>query len=158
VEHANGSSSSFMRCSRGYSATPRVAAGLFTACLVVLYYSPLLDLSLRSHTAHLLKVLHLLITGHLFASGTCGIDLSRPPHPVRILLLLMVTFGFHALFSVSLMGCTPVLADEWFTARGGTWVPPAQDQHLRASLGLALGRLPVTHPGRRPDLVLGQGR
>ena len=124
---------------------PVAAAALFVGSLVVFYYSPLFELSLRSHTAHLFMVLHFLITGYLFASVICGVDPghSRPPYPFRM-LLLMVTFGLHALFSVSLMSSTTILAGDWFSALDRTWGRSlAQDQYLGASIGWALGDYPL---------------
>jgi cytochrome c oxidase assembly factor CtaG/putative copper export protein len=124
---------------------PLVAAALFIVGLVVFYYSPLFELSLRSHTAHLLMVGHFLFTGYLFASVICGIDpgVRRPAYPLRM-LLLMVTFGFHAFFSVSLMSSTTVLARGWFLSLGREWGATLErDQYVGASLGWALGDYPL---------------
>jgi len=124
---------------------PLVAAGLFIASLVAFYYSPLFELSLRSQTAHLLMIFHFLASGYLFASVICGIDPgpARPAYPFRVLLLL-VTFGFHAFFSVSLMSSEQLLAEPWFSALGRTWGNSLeQDQYLGASIGWALGDYPL---------------
>ena len=124
---------------------PLVAAALFIVGLVVFYYSPLFELSLRSHTAHLLMVGHFLFTGYLFASVICGIDpgVRRPAYPLRM-LLLMVTFGFHAFFSISLMSSSTVLAQGWFLSLGREWGATLErDQYLGASLGWALGDYPL---------------
>ncbi|WP_148575338.1 cytochrome c oxidase assembly protein [Nocardioides caldifontis] len=124
---------------------PVVAAGLFVISLVVFYSSSLFELSLRSHTVHLLMVFHFLATGYLLASAICGIDPgpARQPHPLRLVTLL-VTFGFHALFSVSLMSKTQVLAEDWFTALGREWGnSPERDQYIGATLGWVLGDYPI---------------
>ena len=124
---------------------PAVAAGLFVVSLVAFYYSGLLELSLRSHTAHLVMVAHFILTGYLFANGVVGIDPgpARPIYPYRV-LIVMVTFGFHALFSVSLMSSTQVLAEGWFSALGRTWgASLADDQYLGASIGWALCDYPL---------------
>ena len=124
---------------------PLVAAGLFITGLVAFYYSALFELSLRSHTAHLLMVGHFLFSGYLFASVIVGVDpgVRRPAFPLRM-LLLMVTFGFHAFFSVSLMGSQTVLARDWFAALGRDWGPElGADQYVGASLGWALGDFPL---------------
>lgn len=124
---------------------PLVAAALFIVGLVAFYYSPLFELSLRSHTAHLLMVGHFLISGYLFASVICGIDpgVRRPAYPLRM-LLLMVTFGFHAFFSVSLMSSSTVLARGWFASLGRDWGATLErDQYVGASLGWALGDYPL---------------
>jgi putative copper resistance protein D len=64
-------------------------------------------------------------------------------YPYRM-LIVMVTFGFHALFSVSLMSSTQILAQDWFTSIGRTWgASLADDQYLGASIGWALGDYPL---------------
>ena len=124
---------------------PLVAATLFIASLVAFYYSSIFELSLRTHTMHSLMVAHFFITGYLFASVICGIDpgVARPAHPLRM-LLLMVVFGVHAFFSISLMASTTVLAQSWFSSLGRTWGRSlADDQYLGASIGWALGDYPL---------------
>ncbi|WP_460839805.1 cytochrome c oxidase assembly protein [Nocardioides marmoraquaticus] len=126
-------------------AHPLVAAPMFVGSLVVFYSTGLFELSLRSHTAHVVMVLHFLITGYLFASGLIGIDpgVTRPAFHYRM-LLLMVTFGAHAFYSVSLMASTTVLAESWFDALGRTWgATLARDQYTGASIGWALGDYPL---------------
>ena len=124
---------------------PLVAGALFIGSVVVFYYSPLFELSLRSHTAHVFMVAHFLITGYLFASVICGIDpgVKRPAYPLRT-LLLMAVFGIHAFFSISLMAQTRVLAEDWYTALNRPWGRSLEDdQYLGASIGWALGDYPL---------------
>ena len=76
-------------------ANPIVAAALFFGSLVVFYYSPLFELALRTHTGHVLMVIHFLLTGFLFAWVLIGVDPGPPKwspslrlrHPVRDHLL-----------------------------------------------------------------------
>lgn len=124
---------------------PIVAAGMFVVSMVAFYYSSLFESSLESHTAHILMTMHFLFSGYLFAEVVVGADpgLPRPPYPLRA-LLLMVTFGFHALFAVSLMASNTVLAEDWFgllNRDGGASL--LDDQYLGASLGWALGEYPL---------------
>lgn len=124
---------------------PLVAGALFIGSVVVFYYSPVFELSLRSHTAHVLMVAHFLITGYLFASVICGIDpgVQRPAYPLRT-LLLMVIFGIHAFFSISLMANSTILAGDWFSALNRRWGRSLEDdQYLGASIGWALGDYPL---------------
>lgn len=124
---------------------PIVAAALFVVSMVAFYYSSLFGLSLEAHTAHVLMTLHFLLTGYLFAECVVGADpgLERPSYPLRA-LMVMVTFGFHALFSVSLMASTTVLARDWFESLGRDWgASLSEDQYLGASLGWALGEYPL---------------
>ena len=124
---------------------PLVAAGMFVGSIVVFYYSSAFETSLGSHTAHLLMTVHFLLAGYLFASVIIGTDpgVERPAYPFRA-LLLMVTFGFHALFSVSLMASDQVMAAEWFASLDRVWGPgPLEDQELGAGLGWVLGEYPL---------------
>lgn len=126
-------------------ARPVVAGAVFVVSLVVFYYSPLLEISLETHTGHLLMTAHFLIAGYLFAGNLVGIDpgFPRPPYPLRA-LMVMVVFGFHAFFSVSLMAQTDVLAEGWFSRLPRDWGDSlADDQYLGASLGWALGDYPL---------------
>lgn len=124
---------------------PIVVASLFIVSLVAFYYSGLFEYSLRSHTAHNVMLVHFLLSGYLFASVICGTDpgIRRPAYPMRI-LLVMVTFGFHALFAISLMNATELLADDWFPSLGRPWgSTPMEDQKLGASIGWLLGDYPL---------------
>ncbi|MEG9227306.1 cytochrome c oxidase assembly protein [Aeromicrobium sp. Sec7.5] len=124
---------------------PIVAAGLFIVSLAAFYYSGMFELSMRSHTAHIVMVIHFLITGYLFANSVVGVDPGqlRPPYVMRLLLLMLV-FAYHALFSVSLMASTTILAGDWFELVRPLWAEPAAaDQYLGASMGWALGDYPL---------------
>ncbi|CAB4924253.1 unannotated protein [freshwater metagenome] len=124
---------------------PVVAAGMFVVSMVAFYYSSAFELSLESHTAHVVMTLHFLLTGYLFAESVIGSDpgLHRPPYALRV-LLIMVTFGFHALFAVSLMASSTVLAADWFGSLGRTWGPsPLEDQYLGAQIGWLMGEYPI---------------
>lgn len=124
---------------------PLVAAGLFIVSLVAFYYSGLFEWSLRSHTGHVFMVVHFLTVGYLFANCIVGVDpgLTRPSYPMRI-LLAMVVFAYHSLFSVSLMSSDSILAGTWFKLVQPPWVDALGDeQYLGASIGWALGEYPL---------------
>lgn len=124
---------------------PLVAAALFVGSLAAFYYSGLFEWSLRSHTAHVFMVVHFLLVGYLFANSVVGIDpgQKRPSYPLRALLVMMV-FGYHSLFSVSLMGNERILAGEWFTLVQPAWVTSlADDQYLGAAIGWGMGEYPL---------------
>ncbi|MFE6506318.1 cytochrome c oxidase assembly protein [Nocardioides sp. NPDC057767] len=129
----------------GLLGHPLVAAGLFIISLPTFYYSGLFELALSTHTGHLLMTAHFLLSGYLLANVVCGEDPGprRPPYPLRV-LLVMATFAFHAFFSISLMSSRKILAQEWYGGLGRTWGDTlAQDQYLGASLGWAMGDLPL---------------
>ena len=124
---------------------PLVASGMFVGSIVVFYYSSAFETSLESHTAHLLMTVHFLVAGYLFAECVIGADpgVERPPYPLRA-LLIMVTFGFHALFSVSLMASDQVLAEGWFALLQRDWGPGLlSDQETGAGLGWVMGEYPL---------------
>lgn len=111
----------------------------------VAYFALQFELSLRSHTAHVAMVIHFVVAGYLFASGLIGIDsgISRPAFPYRV-LILMVTFGAHAFYSVSLMASTTILAEDWFASLGRDWGASLErDQYTGASIGWASGDYPL---------------
>jgi putative copper resistance protein D len=124
---------------------PVIASALFLGSLVLFYSSSLFELSLRSHTAHQVMVAHFLLTGYLFASAIVGIDPggTKLAYPFRCVTLLVV-FGAHALYSVSLIGSTRILGEEWFTALGRTCGGTLlSDQSAGATLGWVLGDYPI---------------
>jgi cytochrome c oxidase assembly factor CtaG/putative copper export protein len=100
---------------------PLVATALFTAGLVVFYYTGLFELAMFTHTGHVLMAAHFLLSGYLFVWSLVGLDPgpTRPPYPFRLLLLL-VMLGFHAFFGISLMSSGTLLAADWWHALGQT--------------------------------------
>ena len=125
--------------------SPIVAAAMFVLSLAAFYYSSLFELTLRAHTAHVIMTAHFLLSGYLLANTLVGIDPGprRLAHPFRV-LLLMVTFAFHALFSVSIMQKERILAADWFTLLPRDWGRSvADDQYFGASIGWALGDYPL---------------
>ena len=124
---------------------PVVAGGMFVVSMVAFYYTPAFEIALESHTGHVVMTVHFLLTGYLFAESVVGADpgLHRPSYPMRV-LLVMITFGFHALFAVSMMASTTVFAAEWFASLGRTWgASLADDQYLGAQIGWLMGEYPI---------------
>ena len=124
---------------------PVVAAASFAAALIVFYYSPLFEFSLRNHAGHLWMLFHFAIVGYLFVNALIGIDPgpSRPRYPMRI-VLLFATMAAHAFFGVTLTTSNVLLAPTWFGLMGRTWGPDAiTDQQYGGQLAWAMGELPV---------------
>ncbi len=132
-------------------SNPIVAAGIFAGSLIAFYYSPLFELSLRTHTGHVLMTVHFLLAGYLFSSVLIGVDPgpARPAYPLR-LLVLFATMAFHAFFGVALLQGSRLLAPDVLTALGRTWGrSPLLDQQLGGSIAWGIGELPT--------VILGMG-
>lgn len=128
-----------------FVAHPVVAAVVFVAGMLLFYYTPLFEWSLRSHVGHLWMVVHFTLAGYLFANALVGIDPgpSRPPYPQR-LVLLFATMAFHAFFGVALMMQTSLLAPDWFGNMGRPWGGSAlEDQQRGGDIAWGIGELPT---------------
>jgi len=128
-----------------FVAHPVVAALVFVAGMVVFYYTPLFEWSLRSHVGHLWMIVHFTLAGYLFANALIGIDPgpNRPAYPPR-LVLLFATMAFHAFFGVALMMQTSLLAPDWFGNMGRPWGGSAlEDQQHGGSIAWGIGELPT---------------
>ena len=126
-----------------FAAHPLVAAGLFAGSLVLFYYTPLFGLALRTHIGHELMMIHFLLVGYLFCQALVGVDPgpSRPPYPLR-LLLLFVTMAFHAFFGVALVGGETLLEATWFSSTG--WgIDALADQQTGGAIAWGIGELPT---------------
>jgi cytochrome c oxidase assembly factor CtaG len=124
---------------------PLVAASLFASSLVAFYYTSLFELSLRTHTGHVLMHAHFLLVGYLFASVLIGVDPGprRPAHPLR-LVLLFATMAFHAFFGVALFTGTRLLAPGVLGALGRDWGrSPIADQQYGGAVAWGFGEVPV---------------
>jgi putative copper resistance protein D len=124
---------------------PVIAAASFASALIVFYYSPLFEFSLRNHAGHLWMLFHFAIVGYLFVNALIGIDPgpSRPRFPMRI-VLLFATMAAHAFFGVTMTSSMVLLAPTWFGLMGRTWGPDAiTDQQYGGQLAWGMGELPV---------------
>jgi len=124
---------------------PVVASIIFIGGTVVFYYSPLLDFALRTHTGHLLMMVHFLFSGYVFSWMICGIDPGpqRPVYPIRM-IILMVSLAFHAFVGIAMMSSVEVMGGEWFGALGRSWGPTLEEDQFRGgALAWALGDYPA---------------
>ena len=105
-------------------ANPVVAASLFFFSLAAFYWTGLFQLSLTTHTGHLLMMAHFLLTGYLFVWVLIGID-PGPPRwsPLMLLVILFATISFHAFFGVALTGSETLLAPDFFGQINLPWGP-----------------------------------
>ncbi len=126
-------------------SNPLFAAVNFAGSLVLFYFTPLFEWSVRDHLGHQWMTVHFLITGYLFVQALVGIDPGphRLQYPLR-LMLLIGTLAFHAFFGLALMDGQALLVADWFGAMGRTWgSPPLQDQHDGGAIAWGIGELPT---------------
>ncbi len=124
---------------------PVVAPVLFVGSLIAFYYTPALELSLRTHAGHVLMTAHFLVAGYLFAWVICGPDPGprRPLYPIR-LLILIATMAFHAFFGIAMMSAVEPLAGDWYSALDRPWGPALiEDQRRAGAIAWGLGDYPV---------------
>ena len=126
-------------------AHPVVAALVFVGGMLVFYYTPLFEWSLRSHVGHVWMIVHFTLAGYLFVNALVGVDPGpdRPAYPQR-LVLLFATMAFHAFFGVALTMQTSLLAPDWFGNTGRPWGGSAiEDQQRGGTIAWGIGELPT---------------
>lgn len=129
----------------GFMANPVVAALNFFGSLWLFYYTPLFELALRTHTGHVLMVIHFTLAGYGFAWALIGIDPGpkKWAPPLRLLVLL-VTLGFHAWFGIAIMTGRTLLAPDFYSAIQLPWVPnPLKDQQDGGGIAWGVGEFPT---------------
>ena len=124
---------------------PIVAAGVFFGSLVVFYFSPLFELSLRTHTGHVLMTAHFLLVGYLFAWVLVGVDPGPKRWPPSLrLVILFVTISFHAFFGVALTTGSTLLAATFYQGLDLPWaVDLLADQRSGGAVAWGVGELPT---------------
>ena len=126
-------------------SNPVVAAALFFFSLAIFYYSPLFELALRTHTGHVLMLVHFLLTGYLFAWVLIGIDPGpKKWPPLMLLVVLFATMSFHAFFGVVMTGSTTVLAPGFFDVLHLSWMTDVlKDQREAGAIAWGIGEAPT---------------
>jgi cytochrome c oxidase assembly factor CtaG/putative copper export protein len=126
-------------------ANPVVAAALFFFSLALFYWTGLFELSLTTHTGHLLMLAHFLLTGYLFTWVLIGTDPGvQRWSPLMLLVILFATISFHAFFGVSLTGSETLLAPDFFDQLNLPWGPdPLADQQRAGEIAWGVGEAPT---------------
>jgi putative copper resistance protein D len=123
---------------------PLVAFGIYIFTLYGFYFSPLFELSQRSHIAHLLVHLHFVLSGSLYFWCVLGIDpMPRRLAPPTRMLLLFASLPLHAFFGIVLLSSHTVLANDWYSSLRLSWVGDRlADQQLGGGIAWGFGEVP----------------
>lgn len=110
----------------------------FGGSLVVLYFSPLFELTLRNDLAHAAAHLQFLAAGGLFCWTAVGVDPLRwrIPHGARLLFVLLAV-PVHAVVGLAVMGSVDLLAGDFYGSGAGALA----DQRLGGGILWATGDL-----------------
>lgn len=129
----------------GVFANPIVAAAMFFFSMAIFYYSPLFELALRTHTGHVLMMIHFLMSGYIFVWVLIGTDPGpKKWSPLVLLVVLFTTISFHAFFGVILTESNSLLAPDFFLNLGLDWVDdPLRDQHVGGAIAWGIGEVPT---------------
>jgi cytochrome c oxidase assembly factor CtaG len=123
---------------------PIVAWSLFSLSLFALYFTPLLDLSLRNDLAHTAVHLHFVAAGFLFCWSVLAVDAGRrrTGHAAR-LLAVALTIPLHAILGLAIQsGADDPLGAETYGRVARTWGGSlASDQRTGASVLWGLGEI-----------------
>ena len=126
-------------------ANPIVAAVLFSFSLALFYWTGLFELSLTTHTGHLLMLAHFLLTGYLFTWMLIGIDPGVPRwSPLLLLVILFATISILAFLGVALTGSETLFAPDFFAQLNLPWGPdPLADQQRAGEIVWGVGAAPA---------------
>ncbi|WP_370890735.1 cytochrome c oxidase assembly protein [Janibacter sp. GXQ6167] len=126
-------------------ANPVIAAAMFFFSMAIFYYSPLFELALRTHTGHVLMMIHFLMSGYIFVWVLIGTDPGpKKWPPLALLVVLFTTISFHAFFGVILTESNSLLAPDFFNNLGLAWMDdPLRDQHVGGAIAWGLGEVPT---------------
>ncbi|MSO33361.1 MAG: hypothetical protein EXQ80_02920 [Candidatus Nanopelagicaceae bacterium] len=124
---------------------PVSALIIFEASLFALYFTNLFNWLMSYHFGHFFMGLHFLLSGILLFFVIIGVDPTpqKSPFILRI-VILFVAISIHAFFSVALMSSSQLVDGGYFAEIARPWWPDfLADQKLGASLGWAMGEIPI---------------
>ncbi|HMJ74425.1 MAG TPA: cytochrome c oxidase assembly protein [Iamia sp.] len=125
-------------------AHPIAAWSLFSLSLFALYFTPLLDLSLRNDLVHTAVHLHFVAAGFLFCWSVLGVDVARRRTTAAArLLAVALTIPLHALLGLAIQsGADDPLGAEVYGRVARDWGGSlASDQRTGASVLWGLGEV-----------------
>jgi putative copper resistance protein D len=124
---------------------PLVIFPLFIGSFYVVYFTPLFDAMISSHTGHLIMNVHFLLVGYLYYWVIIGVD----PSPRRLsslakLALLLGALPFHAFFGLALMNTRSVLGQSYYQSLDLPWVHNLlSDQHIGGAIAWGGAEIPL---------------
>nr|WP_277605211.1 cytochrome c oxidase assembly protein [Glycomyces sp. L485] len=127
-----------------FVSQPLVTLAIYLASLYAMYFTGLFEWALGSHFGHLLMTSHFLLAGSLFFWVIIGPDPKPRPltYPAKV-LLYFVSIVFHAIFGLTLMMGTGVIAADWYTGLAMPWVDDLlADQRAGGGIAWAFGEIP----------------
>lgn len=126
-------------------ANPIVAGINFSGSLYVFYFSGLFEVALRTHTGHIMMVVHFMLAGYVFAWALIGIDPGPKRWPPSLrLVLLFATMSFHAFFGIAIISATELMAGDFFRQIALPWVPDLlADQETGGGITWGIGEFPM---------------
>nr|WP_201768628.1 cytochrome c oxidase assembly protein [Saccharopolyspora rectivirgula] len=122
---------------------PLVALVIFVSSFYLLYFTPLIDLALWEHWAHLAMNAHFLLSGYIYYWPVIGVDPAPKPLPhLGRVALLFVAMPFHAFFGITLMMMQTVIGEPFYRTMG-LGVDLLEDQNLGGGIAWASGEVPL---------------
>jgi putative copper resistance protein D len=123
---------------------PLVALFIYLTSLYLMYFTGMFEWAMRSHFGHLFMTAHFLAAGSLFFWVIIGPDPKPQPlsYPAKV-LLYFVSIVFHAIFGLTLMMGTALIAGDWYTQLAIPWIGDLlADQRAGGGIAWAFGEIP----------------
>lgn len=145
VQGSSGSAAAALRSplARGLSS-PLTGAGTVCVLLLVVYRTPLIELSLRSFWVHLLVLALALLSGLVLLWSVLAVDaLAQRAGVAERVTGMAAVVGSLALLASQLRFGDRLLAGRWFLELRWSWVDPVADQRLAGAIvgGVAVASL-----------------
>ncbi|MHA6802743.1 cytochrome c oxidase assembly protein [Salinifilum ghardaiensis] len=124
---------------------PLPALALFVGSFWVLYFTPLYDLAVSEHWAHLAMNAHFLLVGYVYYWPAIGVDPAprELPHLGK-LGLVFASMPFHAFFGVILMMSHDVIGGNFYRSLDLPWMGDLlADQNVAGAIAWAGGEAPT---------------
>ena len=111
---------------------PVVTWLLFGGAMVVVYFTPVLEVIARNDGVHFLVHAHFVVAGSLFLAVVLATDpVPRPMHPGLRMLVILMAVPFHAFLGLAMASATEPLAPVAY--------PSMSDQQAAAALLWGIG-------------------